>query len=75
MTLDFTMRPEWELLRVHARRVALEGIAEFGWHHDSWINGFCKDFSKVLAAEGWIGMTWPAAVAAPISSASLWARR
>jgi alkylation response protein AidB-like acyl-CoA dehydrogenase len=60
VTLDFTMRPEWELLRVHARRVALEGIAEFGWHHDSWINGFCKDFSKVLAAEGWIGMTWPA---------------
>ena len=59
MSLDFTMRPEWEQLRERARRVALQGIADYGWHHDSWINGFSKDFSKVLAAEGWIGMTWP----------------
>ena len=31
----------------------------FGSHNDSWINGYSKGFSKVLAAEGWIGMTWP----------------
>lgn len=59
MSLDFNTRPEWEELRQRARRVALSGIEEFGFSHDSWINGFSKEFSKVLAAEGWIGMTWP----------------
>ncbi len=62
MTLDFTMRPEWEELRARARDVAEEGVARFGRWHDSWINGYSKDFAKVLASEGWIGMTWPTEV-------------
>ena len=61
MSLDFAMRPEWEQLRARARAVAERGVAEYGRWHDSWINGHSKDFSKVLAAEGWIGMTWPVA--------------
>ena len=62
MSLDFVMRPEWEELRAHARAVAEAGVAEHGKFHDSWINGHSKEFSKVLAAEGWIGMTWPTEV-------------
>jgi alkylation response protein AidB-like acyl-CoA dehydrogenase len=57
--LDFSLNPELEQLRQRARQVAAEGVAEFGAHTDSWINGFSKEFSKRLAAEGWIGMTWP----------------
>ena len=59
MSLDFAMRPEWEELRARARAVAAQGVADYGWFHDSWINGHSKEFSKVLAAEGFIGMTWP----------------
>ena len=59
MSFDFTMRPEWVELRERARAVAAEGVATYGRFHDSWINGHSKEFAKVLAAEGWIGMTWP----------------
>lgn len=62
MSLDFAMRPEWEELRARAKAVALEGVAHYGLCHDSWVNGYSKDFAKVLAAEGWIGMTWPTEV-------------
>ena len=60
MSLDFTMRPEWEDLRARARQIANDGVAAYGMFHDSWVNGYSKEFSRVLAAEGWIGMTWPA---------------
>ena len=60
MSLDFAMRPEWEELRARARAVAEQGVADYGRFSDSWINGYSKEFSKILAAEGWIGMTWPA---------------
>ena len=57
--LDFRLSPELEALRTRAADVAAEGVAAFGRHNDSWINGFSKDFAKVMAAEGWIGMGWP----------------
>ncbi len=57
--LDFTLSPELEELRTRARTVAAQGVAQYGAHADSWINGFSKEFSKRLAQEGWIGMTWP----------------
>ncbi len=60
MSLDFSMRPEWEALRARARAVAEQGVADYGQWSDSWINGHSKEFSRVLAAEGFIGMTWPA---------------
>jgi alkylation response protein AidB-like acyl-CoA dehydrogenase len=59
MSLDFTMLPEWDELRVRARQIALEGVAAHGQWNDSWVNGYSKEFSLVLASEGWIGMTWP----------------
>ncbi len=57
--LDFKLSTELEELRERARTVAAEGVAEYGSYTDSWINGFSKEFSKVMAREGWIGMTWP----------------
>ena len=60
MSLDFSMRPEWEALRARTRSVAEQGVADYGQWSDSWINGHSKEFSEVLAAEGFIGMTWPA---------------
>ncbi|MEM7141587.1 MAG: acyl-CoA dehydrogenase family protein [Actinomycetota bacterium] len=57
--LDFSLPAELEDLRARARTVALEGVATYGAHTDSWINGYSEEFSKVLAQNGWIGMTWP----------------
>lgn len=59
MTLDFGVRPEWVELRNRAREVAKEGVARYGRWNDSWVNGYSREFSRVLAHEGWIGMTWP----------------
>ncbi|MCU1504988.1 MAG: putative acyl-CoA dehydrogenase, partial [Ilumatobacteraceae bacterium] len=61
MTMDFTWTPEQDELRERARKIAAEGVAAFGRHNDSWINGFSKDFAKVMAENGWIGLTWPTA--------------
>ena len=59
MSLDFRLTPELETLRSKARAVAAAGVAAHGVHSDSWINGFSKEFSATIAAEGWVGMTWP----------------
>ncbi len=57
--LDFALGPELDELRERARAVAAAGVARYGRFHDSWINGHSKEFSSVMAAEGWVGMTWP----------------
>jgi alkylation response protein AidB-like acyl-CoA dehydrogenase len=57
--LDFRLSPDLEALRDRARTVAAEGVAAFGRHNDSWINGFSKGFAQVMADNGWIGMGWP----------------
>ncbi|MCY4037551.1 MAG: acyl-CoA dehydrogenase family protein, partial [bacterium] len=57
--MDFALTPELLSLRRRAREVAAEGVARFGRHNDSWINGYSKDFARVMANEGWIGMGWP----------------
>ncbi|HVE18929.1 MAG TPA: acyl-CoA dehydrogenase family protein, partial [Ilumatobacteraceae bacterium] len=57
--MDFTWTPEQIELREQARKVATEAVERFGRHNDSWINGYSKEFSKEMAAHGWIGMTWP----------------
>ena len=59
MSLDFRLTPELETLRSKARALAAAGVAAHGVHSDSWINGFSKEFSATIAAEGWVGMTWP----------------
>jgi len=57
--LSFDLDPELATLQKRAREVAAEGVARFGRHNDSWINGFSKEFAQVMGAEGWIGMGWP----------------
>ncbi len=57
--LDFSLGPELEALRLRAREVARQGVADHGVHYDCWLNSHSPEFSKVLAAEGFIGMTWP----------------
>ena len=56
---DFTLSPELVDLQKRSRAVAQQGVADHGVHNDSWINGFSKAFSATIAAEGWVGMTWP----------------
>ncbi len=57
--LDFRLGPQLEALRERAAALAAEGVAAHGSHDDSWINGYSREFSARLAAEGFMGMTWP----------------
>ena len=57
--MDFEWTPDQLALRERARTVAASAVERFGRHNDSWINGFSKEFAMEMAAEGWIGMTWP----------------
>jgi len=59
MTLSFALSPALRLLQTEARDVARDGAERFGRTNDSWINGYSKEFSRLLARRGWIGMTWP----------------
>src|SRR5262245_41987606 len=57
--MDFTWTPEQDELRRRARDVAASAVERYGRFNDSWINGYSKEFATQMAAEGWIGMTWP----------------
>lgn len=56
--MDFLWTDEQEALRAQARDVAEQAVAKYGAHLDSWMNGYSREFSKELAALGWLGMTW-----------------
>jgi alkylation response protein AidB-like acyl-CoA dehydrogenase len=57
--LNFSLTDAQLELQARARKVAQEGVKEYGRHNDSWINGFSKEFARIMADEGWIGMGWP----------------
>jgi alkylation response protein AidB-like acyl-CoA dehydrogenase len=57
--MDFAWTEDQVELRVQARKVARDAVDRYGRSNDSWINGYSKQFSRELAAHGWIGMTWP----------------
>ena len=57
--MDFAWTPEQNALREQARAVAVAAVAEHGWHLDSWINGYSKEFARTMGELGWIGLTWP----------------
>ena len=57
--MDFAWTPEQIDLREHARKVAEDAVQRYGRHNVTWMNGYSKEFSKELAALGWIGMVWP----------------
>ncbi len=59
MPLNFSLSAELLALQAAAREVGTTGAQTHGRMNDSWINGYSKEFSRVLADRGWIGMTWP----------------
>lgn len=50
-------------LRAAVRAFLAEQLAAGGYRPrcDSWLSGFSPDFSRALAARGWLAMTWPRA--------------
>ena len=59
VSLNFAWTAEQTELRERARKVATEAVNRYGRSNDSWIQGYSPEFSRELAAHGWIGMTWP----------------
>ncbi len=59
--MDFRDSPEQARLRAEVRAFAASdpAVAARPFLEDGWIAGFDREFSKRLAARGWIGMTWP----------------
>ena len=57
--MEFAWTEEQQVLRKEAREFAVAAVEKYGWHADSWINGYSKEFAKELGAKGWIGLTWP----------------
>ncbi len=59
--MDFRFTPEQENFRKEVREF-LESEKKKGTYEtkcDAWIMGHDPEFSKKVAAKGWIGMTWP----------------
>jgi alkylation response protein AidB-like acyl-CoA dehydrogenase len=51
---------EAETLRAEVRAFLSESFAEGGWQRNSDFGaGFSPEFTRKLAAKGWVGMTWP----------------
>lgn len=48
-------------LRREVRQFVAEQVATLGiqLECDAWLSGFSAEFSRALAARGWLGMTWP----------------
>ena len=44
--MDFDWTPEQSELRARAQEVAAAGVAKYGRHNDSWMNGYSKEFAK-----------------------------
>ncbi len=57
--VDFTWTTEQLDLRQQAHEVAKGAVARFNRFNDTWMTGYSKEFSRELAAHGWLGMTWP----------------
>lgn len=53
--------PETEDLRAQVRQFVRDDRTQFGWtpRVDSWIASWDPEFSRRLAAQGWLGMTIP----------------
>ena len=57
--MDFVWTPEQLELRREAAAFAAEGVRKYGRHNVTWMNGYSKEFSRELAAKGYLGMIWP----------------
>ena len=60
--MDFRFTPEQEAFRTEVKAFLQKALPEPpAIPEDSWILGFDREFSRQLAARGWIGLTWPRA--------------
>jgi len=59
--MDFSFTPEQEALRQEVHSFLEQELREGRWSPacDAWIQGFDPEFTKRVAARGWIGLTWP----------------
>jgi len=59
--VDYRDSPEQARLRAEVREFvsADPAVRARAFPEDGWIAGFDPEFSKRLAARGWLGMTWP----------------
>ncbi|MFM9123123.1 MAG: acyl-CoA dehydrogenase family protein, partial [Actinomycetota bacterium] len=57
--MDFAWTSEQIALRERARSVANNAVKKYGRFNDTWMNGYSREFSRELAMNKWIGMTWP----------------
>jgi alkylation response protein AidB-like acyl-CoA dehydrogenase len=59
--VDFRDSSEQARLRAEVRAFAASdpAVAARPFLEDGWIAGFAPEFSRRVAARGWIGMTWP----------------
>ena len=57
--MDFHLSDDLLALQAEAREVGLAAAARAEVTEDTWMVGHDAEFSKELAARGWLGMTWP----------------
>jgi len=59
--MDFAFTSAQESLRRDVRSFLEQEISEGKWEPqcDAWIQGFDPAFTKRVAEQGWIGLTWP----------------
>jgi alkylation response protein AidB-like acyl-CoA dehydrogenase len=57
--MDFRFTPDQEAFRLEIQKFIRASKLQPSAPEDGWIVGFDKTFSKKLAAQGWIGLTWP----------------
>jgi alkylation response protein AidB-like acyl-CoA dehydrogenase len=59
--MDFAFTAEQRALREEVRGFLREELLKYPDREleDTWIVSFSREFSRALAARGWIGMTWP----------------
>lgn len=58
-SLDFELPPELSELAARATELGTGAAASREFPDDSWLIGNSREFSKVMAEQGWLGMTWP----------------
>ena len=57
--MDYRWPTEWTDLAERARRFAEAAAERLGAVDDCWLVGYSREFTRMLADQGWIGMTWP----------------
>jgi len=59
--MDFEFTVEQEAFRLEVRNFLEDEIKKDSFRPmcDGWIQGFSRNFTKKMAAKGWLGITWP----------------